>query len=213
MCSKKIDCPVLFPIHFTQTTSFTSSGSKKDAEIRRCELLESISPALLSYLQGHAQELVLDKSACVLVSGILGAATGDVQPAMEAIATLAADPLHPGGKDGEVTCRSETGSRAAEALVRGNLATEHSAPQSSSSLGNGKSPRTLETLALTVRGLGSSDSILLEWISLIGSRLPFCTLSFIVNSLCYLFPCFTFSCFIYTVSGIFLEVFPDFSPV
>ncbi|XP_040844837.1 pumilio homolog 3 isoform X2 [Ochotona curzoniae] len=79
-----------------------NAHSKKDAEIRRRELLESISPALLSYLQGHAQELVLDKSACVLVSGILGAATGDVQPAMEAIATLAADPLHPGGKDGEL---------------------------------------------------------------------------------------------------------------
>ncbi|XP_058513355.1 pumilio homolog 3 isoform X2 [Ochotona princeps] len=79
-----------------------NAHSKKDAEIRRRELLESISPALLSYLQGHAQELVLDKSACVLVPGILGAATGDVQPAMEAIATLAADPLHPGGKDGEL---------------------------------------------------------------------------------------------------------------
>lgn len=83
-------------------THSTYSNSKKDTEIRRRELLESISPALLSYLQGHAQEMVLDKSACVLVPCILGTAIGDAQPAMNAIASLAAAELHPGGKDGEV---------------------------------------------------------------------------------------------------------------
>lgn len=85
-------------------THSTYPNSKKDTEIRRRELLESISPALLNYLQGHVQEVVLDKSACVLVSDILGAATGDVQPAMNAIASLASAELHPGGKDGEVMC-------------------------------------------------------------------------------------------------------------
>ncbi|XP_055962882.1 pumilio homolog 3 [Sorex fumeus] len=79
-----------------------NAHSKKDTEIRRRELLESVSPALLIYLQEHAQEMVLDKSACVLVSDILGTATGDVQPAMKAIAGLAAAELHPGGKDGEL---------------------------------------------------------------------------------------------------------------
>ncbi|XP_032722430.1 pumilio homolog 3 [Lontra canadensis] len=79
-----------------------NAHSKKDTAIRRRELLEAISPALLSYLQGHAQELVLDKSACVLVANILGAAVGDVQPAMNAIASLAVAELHPGGKDGEL---------------------------------------------------------------------------------------------------------------
>ncbi|XP_024410830.2 pumilio homolog 3 isoform X2 [Desmodus rotundus] len=79
-----------------------NAHSKKDPEIRRRELLESISPALLSYLQGHAQEVVLDKSACVMVPDILRAAVGDVQPAMNAIASLAAAELHPGGKDGEL---------------------------------------------------------------------------------------------------------------
>lgn len=39
----------------------------------------------------------------MLVSDILASATGDVQPAMDAIASLAAVELHPGGKDGEVT--------------------------------------------------------------------------------------------------------------
>ncbi|GAB5579664.1 pumilio homolog 3 isoform X1 [Prionailurus iriomotensis] len=79
-----------------------NAHSKKDTAIRRRELLEAVSPALLSYLQGHAREVVLDKSACVLVPGILGAATGDVQPAMSAIAGLAAAELHPGGQDGEL---------------------------------------------------------------------------------------------------------------
>ncbi|XP_049488974.1 pumilio homolog 3 isoform X1 [Panthera uncia] len=79
-----------------------NAHSKKDTAIRRRELLEAVSPALLSYLQGHAREVVLDKSACVLVPGILGAATGDLQPAMSAIAGLAAAELHPGGQDGEL---------------------------------------------------------------------------------------------------------------
>lgn len=94
----------------------TSSHSKKDTEIRRRELLESISPALLNYLQRNAQEMVLDKSACVLVSDILGSATGDVQPAMDAIASLAAAELHPGGKDGKVVCHQKTGRKAARTL-------------------------------------------------------------------------------------------------
>uniref|UniRef100_A0A8C7ASL2 Pumilio homolog 3 n=1 Tax=Neovison vison TaxID=452646 RepID=A0A8C7ASL2_NEOVI len=79
-----------------------NAHSKKDTAIRQRELLEAISPALLSYLQEHAQELVLDKSACVLVANILGAAVGDLQPAMNAVASVAAAELHPGGEDGEL---------------------------------------------------------------------------------------------------------------
>ncbi|XP_067425443.1 pumilio homolog 3 isoform X2 [Emydura macquarii macquarii] len=76
--------------------------SKKDSDVRRCELLEAISPALLGYLQEHAQEVVMDKATCVLVADILGSALGDVQPAMNAIASLAAEELIPGGKDGQL---------------------------------------------------------------------------------------------------------------
>ncbi|XP_006881429.1 PREDICTED: pumilio domain-containing protein KIAA0020 homolog [Elephantulus edwardii] len=79
-----------------------NAHSKKDPETRRRELLEAISPALLSHLQGHAQEMVLDKSTCVLVPCVLGCALGDGQPAMNAIASLAADELQPGGRDGEL---------------------------------------------------------------------------------------------------------------
>ena len=41
-------------------------------------------------------------SACVLMSDILESTTGDGQPAMDAIAGLAAAEQYPGGKDGEV---------------------------------------------------------------------------------------------------------------
>ncbi|ELW53698.1 hypothetical protein TREES_T100012143 [Tupaia chinensis] len=53
---------------------------------------------LLGYLQGHAQDMVLHKPACVLVADILGSATGDIQPAMDAIASLAAAEPYPRGR-------------------------------------------------------------------------------------------------------------------
>ncbi|XP_006863897.1 PREDICTED: pumilio domain-containing protein KIAA0020 homolog [Chrysochloris asiatica] len=79
-----------------------NAHSKKDTQTRRRELLEAISPPLLSHLQGHTQEMVLDKSTCVLVTNILGSVLGDVQPAMAAIASLATGELRPGGQDGEL---------------------------------------------------------------------------------------------------------------
>lgn len=78
------------------------STSKKDVDIRRRELLEAISPAVLNYLNLHAEELVMDKATCVIVPAILKVVIGDVQPAMETIASLAAKEMVPGGKDGEV---------------------------------------------------------------------------------------------------------------
>ncbi|KAJ6669539.1 hypothetical protein lerEdw1_000087 [Lerista edwardsae] len=76
--------------------------SKKDVDTRRRELLEAISPAVLNYLNLHAEEMVMDKATCVVVPGILKAAIGDVQPAMKTIASLAAKEMVPGGIDGEL---------------------------------------------------------------------------------------------------------------
>nr|XP_013801042.1 PREDICTED: pumilio domain-containing protein KIAA0020 homolog [Apteryx mantelli mantelli] len=76
--------------------------SKKNVELRRHELLEAISSPLLEYLQEHTQEVVMDKSTFVLVADILGAALGDIQPALDAIANLAAEELVPGGCDGQL---------------------------------------------------------------------------------------------------------------
>ncbi|NWT56548.1 PUM3 protein, partial [Erythrocercus mccallii] len=76
--------------------------SKKNTELRRHELLEAISSPLLEYLQEHTQEVVIDKAAFVLVADILGTALGDIQPALDAIAKLAAEELVPGGRDGQL---------------------------------------------------------------------------------------------------------------
>ncbi|XP_063151160.1 pumilio homolog 3 [Candoia aspera] len=76
--------------------------SKKDVDVRHHELLEAISPPLLQHLSVDAEEMVMDKAAFVAVTGILKAAVGDVQPAMKAIASLAAREMIPGGKDGQL---------------------------------------------------------------------------------------------------------------
>uniref|UniRef100_A0A673HJ51 Pumilio homolog 3 n=1 Tax=Sinocyclocheilus rhinocerous TaxID=307959 RepID=A0A673HJ51_9TELE len=75
-----------------------NAHSKKDVAIRRTELLEAVSPPLLKYLCENAQSMVMDKACSVAVSDILGAAIGDLRPAMEAVAALAAEPLIPGGE-------------------------------------------------------------------------------------------------------------------
>ncbi|XP_070598704.1 pumilio homolog 3 isoform X2 [Erythrolamprus reginae] len=79
-----------------------NAHSKKDAEVRHGELLEAISPPLLQHLEAHAEEMVMDKAAFIVVTGILKAAVGDVQPAMKAIAGLAARKMIPGGEDGQL---------------------------------------------------------------------------------------------------------------
>ncbi|XP_056180902.1 pumilio homolog 3 isoform X1 [Falco biarmicus] len=76
--------------------------SKKNTELRRRELLEAISSPLLEYLQEHTQEVVTDKATFVLVADILRTALGDIQPALDAIASLAAEELVPGGYDGQL---------------------------------------------------------------------------------------------------------------
>ncbi|XP_048359301.1 pumilio homolog 3 [Sphaerodactylus townsendi] len=76
--------------------------SKKDVEVRRCELLEAVSPCLLKYLNEHAEEMTMDKATCIMVTGILKASIGDIQPALNTIANLAAQELIPGGEDGQL---------------------------------------------------------------------------------------------------------------
>ncbi|KAK1176002.1 hypothetical protein AOXY_G777, partial [Acipenser oxyrinchus oxyrinchus] len=76
--------------------------SKKDAHTRQHELLEAISPPVLQHLQENAREVVMDKATSVVVTDILGAAVGDLQPAMDSVADLAAEEFVPGGKQGEL---------------------------------------------------------------------------------------------------------------
>lgn len=76
--------------------------SKKDAAVRRKELLEVISPPLLDYLRDNAATMAMDKATSVTISDILASACGDLRPAMEAVAQLANQELVPGGIKGQV---------------------------------------------------------------------------------------------------------------
>uniref|UniRef100_A0A8C6U2N8 Pumilio homolog 3 n=1 Tax=Neogobius melanostomus TaxID=47308 RepID=A0A8C6U2N8_9GOBI len=71
--------------------------SKKDACIRRQELLDTVSPDLLQHLCENAAAMATDKASCVTVSDILASAHGDLSPAMSAVAQLANQELLPGG--------------------------------------------------------------------------------------------------------------------
>lgn len=77
-----------------------NAHSKKDVATRRRELLEAVSGPLLEYLEANADTMVTDKGSCVLVSEVLGAAVGDLRPAMTAVAQLASLELTPGGTNG-----------------------------------------------------------------------------------------------------------------
>ncbi|XP_056592546.1 pumilio homolog 3 isoform X2 [Triplophysa dalaica] len=79
-----------------------NAHSKKDVAIRRRELLETISSPLLKYLSKNTQSMVMDKASSVAVSDILGSAVGNLRPAMEAVAALAAEPFVPDGVNGQV---------------------------------------------------------------------------------------------------------------
>lgn len=76
--------------------------SKKDTGIRRRELLEAVSPALLEHLCENAGTMATDKASCVTVSDILASANGDLSPAMSAVAQLANQKLLPGGIKGQL---------------------------------------------------------------------------------------------------------------
>ncbi|XP_054843518.1 pumilio homolog 3 isoform X1 [Eublepharis macularius] len=76
--------------------------SKKDTDVRHHELLEAVSPSLLKYLNEHAEEMAMDKAICIMVTGILKACVGDIQPALDTIASLAAKEMVPGGEDGQL---------------------------------------------------------------------------------------------------------------
>ncbi|RXM96404.1 Pumilio domain-containing protein KIAA0020 [Acipenser ruthenus] len=76
--------------------------SKKDVHTRQHELLEAISPPVLQHLQENAREVVMDKATSVVVADILGSAVGDLQPAMDSVADLAAEEFVPGGKGGQL---------------------------------------------------------------------------------------------------------------
>lgn len=66
--------------------------SKKDKAIRAKELRDYISPHLLKYLETNAKTMMSQNSQTLVVKSIVTHASGDVVPAMRAIAELVAQP-------------------------------------------------------------------------------------------------------------------------
>lgn len=78
------DLALLKEIHNIRTTT-----SKKDPELRRKELLASLSPPLLSFISKNAETLVQTSFGCQFLSEVILGAVGDREPALTAIAALA----------------------------------------------------------------------------------------------------------------------------
>ena len=63
--------------------------SKKDPEVRRKELVASLSAPLLSFIEKNAQSLMTSAFGCQFVTDVLLSSIGDRKPALDSIAGLA----------------------------------------------------------------------------------------------------------------------------
>ncbi|KAL8872195.1 MAG: hypothetical protein Q9174_002127, partial [Haloplaca sp. 1 TL-2023] len=77
------DLDLLSTIHAIRATT-----SKKDARVRRKELLAHLSQPLLSLIATDAETLIQSSFGCQYISEVLLSATGDRNPALEALITL-----------------------------------------------------------------------------------------------------------------------------
>ncbi|KAL8388420.1 hypothetical protein RB595_009256 [Gaeumannomyces hyphopodioides] len=82
--SHKADLDLLKDVH--KVRKFTS---KKDAEVRRKELITAMSPPLLRVIASSAKDLVSTSFGCLLVTEVLLSAVGDKTEALAAIASTA----------------------------------------------------------------------------------------------------------------------------
>ena len=77
------DLELLDEVHRIRT-----STSKKDPEVRRKELVASLSPALLSLIVVNPKELVSTSFGCQFVTEVILGSPGGREPALRALATL-----------------------------------------------------------------------------------------------------------------------------
>ncbi|KAF4831823.1 Pumilio-like proteiny domain family member 6 [Colletotrichum siamense] len=114
------DLAILNEVHEIRQTT-----SKKDADMRRKELVAAISPALIEAVVSSAHTLVADPFGCQLVADVVLSAEGDKTKALEAVAAVAeGDPsAEPMEEDGIVTpvhvSRTPFGGRLIKTLIAG----------------------------------------------------------------------------------------------
>ncbi|KAK1337007.1 LOW QUALITY PROTEIN: hypothetical protein QTO34_003051 [Cnephaeus nilssonii] len=95
-------------LHLLIVILIMAMKNRENRLLKNCEM-EAHTRALRTHLSSFVTlparacpEVVLGKSACVLVSDFLGTAIGEGQPALNVITSLAAGELHPGSKEGEL---------------------------------------------------------------------------------------------------------------
>lgn len=71
-----------------ETHRIRGKTSKKDPEIRRKELVKSLSPSLLSFITANAETLVQTSFGCQFITEVLLGASGEREPALNAVAGL-----------------------------------------------------------------------------------------------------------------------------
>ncbi|KAK1725772.1 LOW QUALITY PROTEIN: CPL domain-containing protein [Colletotrichum acutatum] len=114
------DLAILKEVHAIRQTT-----SKKDAEIRRKELIAVMSPALITAVVEAAPVLVADPFGCQLVADVLLSAEGDKTAALEAVAAVAegdpsAEPMEVEGAPTPVhVSRTAFGGRLIKTLIAG----------------------------------------------------------------------------------------------
>ena len=79
------DIKLLSEVHRIRTET-----SKKDPQVRRRELMNALSPALLSLMASHTTDLLLTSFGCQLIAEVLVEASGDRTAVMASIAAIAA---------------------------------------------------------------------------------------------------------------------------
>ncbi|KAF6844143.1 pumilio domain-containing protein [Colletotrichum musicola] len=114
------DLAILKEVHEIRQTT-----SKKEADVRRKELVAAMSPALVEAVVAEAATLVADPFGCQLVSDVLLSAEGDKAEALKAVAaTATGDPsAEPMEEDGAVprlhVSRTPFGGRLIKTLIAG----------------------------------------------------------------------------------------------
>lgn len=114
------DLAILKEVHEIRQTT-----SKKDADMRRKELVAAMSPALIQAVVAEAATLVADPFGCQLVSDVLLSAEGDKAEALEAVAAIAAgdpsaEPMEVDGMPPRLhVSRTPFGGRLIKTLIAG----------------------------------------------------------------------------------------------
>ena len=105
----KEDLKILKEIHQIRTGS-----SKKNPEIRRKELVASLSPPLIAFIATNAETLVKTSFGCQFITEVLLGAIGDRQPALGAVAALVN-----GSAETKVSLNTAAAGRMLKTLVLG----------------------------------------------------------------------------------------------